>query len=153
MSTALAEQIEVETQMVAFHLAGEIYGMDIAVIHEIILVPEITHIPRTSPDMQGVINLRGKIVPVLDLRKRLHLPAKEATRQTRIIVAEQGEMSVGMVVDDVVGVIRIAKSSIEPPTNLVTSMDIDSILGIGKHNDELIILLNMEHVLAAAKTH
>ncbi len=153
MSTALAEQRSVETQMVAFHLAGEIYAMDIAIIHEIILVPEITHIPRTSPDMQGVINLRGKIVPVLDLRKRLHLPAKEVTRQTRIIVAEQGDMTVGMVVDDVVGVIRIANSSIEPPSNLVTSMDTDSILGVGKHHEDLIILLNMENVLAVAKTH
>ena len=136
-----------EEQLVAFKLGEEVYGVDIALIHEIIRWREITAIPRAASEIEGVINLRGKIVPVLDLRKRLGLPLAEHDGATRIIVAETADSTVGLIVDSVVGVLRIPQASIEPPAPLVASVDIDAIRGIGKISDTLVILLNMDRAL------
>jgi purine-binding chemotaxis protein CheW len=148
MSTVL-EVTEREVQLVAFHLANEIYGVDISVIHEIIRLHEITQIPRTSPDIEGVVNLRGKIVPILDLRRRLGLPAVERDGATRIIVVEVTEFTVGMVVDSVLGVLKLAESHIEPPGPLISDLESDFIRGVGKRDGRLVILLNIQKVLRA----
>ncbi|GDX41129.1 chemotaxis protein CheW [Armatimonadota bacterium] len=148
MSTATLEPEQKENQLVAFHLANEIYAVDISAINEIILLPEITHIPHTSKDILGVINLRGKIVPILDLRKRLGLPYAEATRSTRVIVVEQADSTVGMIVDDVVGVMKIQSSEIEPPSEFIKNLNTNPILGVGKAMDTLLILLNIAQVLS-----
>ncbi len=150
MSVATATRESTETQLVAFHLANEIYGIEISAIHEIILMPEITHIPRAARDVQGVINLRGKIVPVLNLRSHLGLSSAASTRNTRIIVVQKAEMTVGLIVDDVVGVMRIPDTQIEPPSNLITELDTDFIRGVGKQGEQLIILLEMTQVLRHA---
>ncbi len=147
MSTAVLEQETQESQLVAFHLANEVYAVDISAINEIILLPEITHIPHTSQDILGVINLRGKIIPILDLRKRLGLPSAEASRATRVIVVEQAESAVGMIVDDVVGVVKIQSGEVEPPSELITNLDTDYIRGVGKVADSLLILLNLSQIL------
>jgi purine-binding chemotaxis protein CheW len=147
MTTAVAEVSGREEQLVAFRLANEVYGVDIALINEIIRMREVTQIPRTSPDIEGVINLRGKIVPILDLRKRLGLMAAERTNATRIIVVEIADCTVGMVVDGVDGVLRISESSIEPPSQLVSDLNADFIRGVGKSEDKLVILLDMPRVL------
>jgi purine-binding chemotaxis protein CheW len=136
-----------EEQLVAFCLANEIYGVDISLIHEIIRLRDITEIPRTSPDIEGVINLRGKIVPILDLRKRLGLPAVERTGATRIIVVEIADCTVGVVVDAVTGVLRMPDANIEPPSELVSDLDADYIRGVGKADEKLVILLDMPKVL------
>lgn len=146
--TALAvEAMESEQQLVAFQLADEVYGVDISLINEIIRLREITQIPRTAPDIEGVINLRGKIVPVLDLRKRLGLPPTERGNATRIIVVEIADCTVGMIVDGVNGVLRMSEANIEPPSQLVTDLDSDFIRGVGKVDSRLVILLNMPNVL------
>lgn len=147
MAAAALDVYANEEQLVAFCLAGEIYGVDISIIHEIIRLRDITQIPRTSPDIEGVINLRGKIVPILDLRQRLGLTTAERNAMTRIIVVEVEDCTVGMVVDSVTGVLRIPDSSIEPPSELVSDMDADYIRGVGKAEDKLVILLNMHKVL------
>ena len=146
---AVLEATEKEEQLVAFRLANEIYGVDISVIHEIIRLHEITQIPRTSPDIEGVVNLRGRIVPILDLRKRLELPAAERTGGTRIIVVTIRECTVGMVVDSVIGVVKLPESRIEPPSPLVSDLETDFIRGVGKMDDNLVILLNIQKVLRA----
>ena len=138
---------EQEEQLVAFKLGEEVYGLEIALIHEIIRWREITAIPRTASEIEGVINLRGKIVPILDLRQRLGLPGVERGSATRIIVAETADSTVGLIVDSVVGVLRIPQASIEPPSPLVSRIDEDAIRGIGKIADTLVILLNMEKAL------
>lgn len=147
MSNTVLERETIVHQLVAFHLAGEIYALDIAAIHEIILMPEITHIPRTTPDIRGVINLRGKIVPILELRARLGLPQVEQTRNTRIIVVEYSEMTVGMIVDDVVGVVRLPESNVESPSQLITELNNDFIRGVGRHEEQLLILLDIQKLL------
>lgn len=151
MSTAVLIRETIDHQLVAFHLASEIYALDIAAIHEIILMPEITHIPRTTQDIQGVINLRGKIVPILDLRTRLGLPEVAATRNTRIIVVEHNEVTVGMIVDDVVGVIKLSEANIDPPSQLIADLNSDFIQGVGRHEEQLIILLNLQSLLQEAE--
>ncbi|HZO87208.1 MAG TPA: chemotaxis protein CheW [Chthonomonadaceae bacterium] len=144
---AAAEVAVREQQLVAFCLANEIYSIDIALINEIIRLQEITQIPRTSPDIEGVINLRGKIVPILDLRRRLGLPAAEPTATTRIIVVEIADCTVGLIVDSVTGVLRLPESNIEPPSELVSDLNADYIRGVGKTESALILLLDMPRVL------
>lgn len=150
MAVAVQEVSEREEQLVAFNLANEIYGVDIFLINEIIRMREITQIPRTSPDIEGVVNLRGKIVPILDLRKRLGLPEVERNANTRIIIVELSDCTVGMVVDGVTGVLRMRESNIEPPSQLVTDLDADFIRGVGKTDSTLVILLNLDKVLRVA---
>lgn len=150
MSAAVAEVAGKEAQLVAFRLAHEVYGVDISLINEIILWKEITHIPRAAPGIEGVINLRGKIVPILDLRKRLGLPPVSPTAATRIIVVEIAACTVGIVVDSVAGVLYIPENDIEPPSELVSRFDSDTVCGVGKTADMLVILLDMPKVLRLA---
>lgn len=144
---ATLEPAECVQQLVAFHLANETYGVDISLINEIIRVPEITRIPRTGEDVEGVINLRGKIVPIIDLRKRLDLPEVERTGVTRIIVLELTGTIVGVVVDSVTGVLRIPSAEIEAPSELVSDVEFEYIRGVGKSDNALVILLNMHKAL------
>ena len=139
--------IEVEEQFVAFRLADEIYGIPIMLVHEIIRSCDITQIPRTADYVRGVVNLRGKIVPVIDLRKRLGLPDVEQTNSTRIVVVEVDENVVGMIVDAVTEVFRIPESQIEPPVELVADVENDLIRGVGKKEDQLIILLDIPRTI------
>jgi purine-binding chemotaxis protein CheW len=147
MTATMTERAEREEQLVAFTLGGETYGIDIAAIQEIIRLPEITPIPRTAPDVEGVINLRGKIVPIVDLRARLGLSSLARTPLSRVIVVQVGENTVGLIVDGVAGVLHLPTSSIEPPSELVSAIDENHIRGVGKANDALIILLNVETIL------
>lgn len=147
MAAALMEIRDGEEQLVAFQLAGEIYGINISLIHEIIRMREITHIPRTTKEIEGVINLRGKIVPILDLRSRLGMSPGERTSDTRIIVVEIAHCTVGMIVDGVTGVLSLSEDSVEPPSKLVSDLETDFIRGVGKLNGQLVILLNMQNVI------
>ncbi|NLW06859.1 MAG: chemotaxis protein CheW [Clostridia bacterium] len=136
-----------ETQVVVFQLAGETYGIDINHVQEIIRMQNITEIPGTSTFIEGVINLRGRIIPVIDLRKRFNLPLADNTQNTRIIVVEMGQMTVGMVVDSVSEVLRLPTASIEPPPPMICGIDVAYLQGVGKQDDRLIILLELDKVL------
>lgn len=148
------EAVERELQLVAFRLAKEIYGIDIAAINEIIRPQEVTHVPRSAEDLEGIINLRGKIVPIVNLRRRLGLPDNEEAdgggtlaSSRRVIVVNYDGSLVGLEVDSVVGVLRLPETLIEKPAEMVESVDSEFVLGVGKHQEELIILLNVETVL------
>jgi purine-binding chemotaxis protein CheW len=143
-TTSLQEQQE---HLVAFQLAGELYGIPIRLVHEIIRPCEITRIPRSPHYVLGVINLRGKIIPVVDLRLRLDLPREEASRATRIIVVNAEQGVVGMRVDAVTEVLRLSESRIEYPSEFVADVEADFIRGVGKHENGLVILLDVEKVL------
>lgn len=137
-----------EMQLVVFDLAAEYYGVDIGDVREIIRMQAITRVPGAPPFVEGVINLRGKVVPVVDLRKRLRLKAGEQTKESRIVVVDIGGRDVGVIVDAVTEVLRIPLSSIEPPSSMITNVDSDYLRGIAKLESKLIILLDLGKVLS-----
>ena len=136
-----------EEQLVVFTLANETYGIAISTVNEIIRMQDITEVPRTPDFVEGVINLRGRIVPVIDLRKRFGLEAAEATQASRIMVVELQGLTVGMIVDSVSEVLRLPTDSIEPTPAIASGVDSAYLKGVGKWDDRLIILLDIEKVL------
>ncbi|QIA27872.1 chemotaxis protein CheW [Thermaerobacter sp. PB12/4term] len=136
--------------LVLFRLAGEDYGIDVGCVREIITWQQPTRVPRTPPFVEGIINLRGHIIPVLDLRRRLSLPEGSRERSTRIVVVEQGTTVVGLVVDAVSEVVRLPAGTIEPPAE-VLAVDASFIEGIARHGDRLILVLQPGQVLAPAE--
>lgn len=135
-------------QLVVFSVADEIYGVDIHQVKEIIRVPEITRVPRTPDFVEGVVNLRGSVIPVLDLRKRFGFSAGEASSDQRIVVMEMGEQTVGMIVDSVSEVLQVDVERIEPASPYVVTVDSQYISGIAKLGERLIILLDANRVLS-----
>ena len=121
-----------EEQLVVFTLANETYGVDISTVNEIIRMQEITEVPMTPDFVEGVINLRGRIVPVIDLRKRFNLEMAEVTQSSRIIVVELNDITVGMIVDSVSEVLRLPKENTEPTPPMVSGVDSAYLKGVGK---------------------
>jgi purine-binding chemotaxis protein CheW len=140
-----------------FKLDHEEYGLAILRVREIIGLMDITRVPRTKEFIRGVINLRGKVIPVVDLRLKFNMPAIEATDQTVIIVVQwtAGNVSttMGILVDEVLEVMNIAGEQIEPPPELYSrNGETDFILGIGKADKRVICLLDIEQVLSKDET-
>ncbi len=133
-------------QLVTFFLGGEVYGIDILAVQEIIRMQNITDVPRTADYVEGVINLRGKVIPIIDLRKRFNLVASEETKDSRIIVVEIHHKIIGMIVDGVSKVIRLNADLVEPPSLIVGGADYNYIKGVGRINDQLVILLDIEKI-------
>ena len=146
----MAEQTDTATEMqlVVFDLASEYYGVDIGDVREIIRMQTVTRVPGAPPYVEGIINLRGQVIPVVDLRKRLELAVGEQTNESRIVWLTINGQDVGVIVDAVTEVLRIPLSSIEPPSSMVSSVDSDYLRGIAKLESRLIILLDMTKVLA-----
>jgi purine-binding chemotaxis protein CheW len=136
-----------ELQLVVFDLASEYYGVDISDVREIIRMQSITRVPGTPEYLEGVLNLRGKIAPVVDLRKRLNLKVTGQTRESRIVVIDIDSRDVGVIVDGVTEVLRIPLSSIEPPAQMLQSVDSIHLKGIAQIQDKLVILLDMSSIL------
>ena len=137
-----------EMQVVVFDLASEFYGVDIGDVREIIRMQTVTRVPGAPPYVEGIINLRGQVIPVVDLRKRLELVIGEQTNESRIVWVTISGQDVGVIVDAVTEVLRIPLSSIEPPSSMVSSVDSDYLRGIAKLDSRLIILLDLGKVLA-----
>jgi purine-binding chemotaxis protein CheW len=133
-------------QLVTFFLGDEVYGIDILVVQEIIRMQNITDVPRTADYVEGVINLRGKVIPIIDLRKRFNLTVGEETKDTRIIVVEIQDKIIGMIVDGVSKVLRLSASLVEPPSPIVGGVDSNYIKGVGKTTDQLVILLDLTKI-------
>lgn len=141
-----------DQQVVVFQLAKESYGVDIAKVQEIKAMSPITAVPRAPDFIEGVINLRGQITPVVNLHTRFGLERGENTKETRIIVVNMEDEWVGLIVDSVSEVMRLAEESIEQPSDLVATVDADFIRGIAKVNEErLIILLDLDRMLCATR--
>ncbi|WP_457570986.1 chemotaxis protein CheW [Desulfovulcanus sp.] len=135
-------------QLVTFRIGEEEFGVDILRVQEIIRTMEITRVPQSPDFVEGVINLRGKVIPIIDLRKRFGMEVKEHDKHTRIIVVEINNMIVGFVVDAVSEVLRIPADTVEPPPPVVAGVDAEYISGVGKLDDRLLILLDLERVLS-----
>jgi purine-binding chemotaxis protein CheW len=136
-----------ETQVVGFQVGRETYGVPITSLHEIVRVPEITAVPDAPDYMEGVINLRGKIVSVLDLRKRFGKTAGPLHRRSRILVVEHKGRLAGMIVDAASEVLKIPESEIEPAPAMMLEGGLDCVTGLGKYKGRLIILLDVGKVL------
>jgi purine-binding chemotaxis protein CheW len=138
-----------QLQLVTFEVAGEEFAVDILAVQEINRMMELTRVPQSPPEVEGVINLRGKIIPVLDLRKRFNLPVGDKNEQNRIIVVEIRKRVLGFIVDRVHEVLRISSSIVEPAPAMVCSIDSDFIAGVGKLDDRLLILLDLAKLFDA----
>ncbi|MCX5810670.1 MAG: chemotaxis protein CheW [Proteobacteria bacterium] len=133
-------------QLVTFKLENDEFGVDILKVQEINRMMNITKIPNTPSFTEGVINLRGKIIPIIDLRKKLGFESKAYDKATRIIVIELDGIVLGFVVDSVSEVLRIPRNTIEPPPSIIGGVESDYIEGVGKLEDRLLILLELEKV-------
>jgi purine-binding chemotaxis protein CheW len=139
------------TQVVSFKLGPEEYGVDIAQVQEINRMVAVTNVPRAPVFMEGVINLRGQLIPIIDLRTRFGMPRAEHTKNTRIVVTEIGTKRVGMVVDSVSEVLRLPLEAIEPAPDMITGVDTEYIRGVGKMDDRLIILLDLAKIVTGSE--
>jgi len=140
-----------EEQVVVLELAGEAYGVEIGRVEEIIRMQPITRIPNGPAFIEGVTNLRVRVIPVLDLRKRFGLPTSEPTRRSRIVVGELGQHTVGLMVDGVSEVLLVSAEAVEPPSTLVTTSDSAFLRGVAKLGERLILLLDLSRILTRAE--
>jgi len=147
-SLARADEAGDLLQLVTFTIANEEFGLDILLVQEIIRLMPITKVPRAPEFVEGVINLRGKVIPIMDLRRRFGLEAREHDSHTRIIVVELPTLIVGFVVDAVSEVLRIPSGTVEPPPPLVAGIDAEYIKGVGKLEDRLLILIDLDQLLS-----
>jgi len=134
-------------QFVEFKLGDEVYGIDILQVKTIERMMSITRVPKAPDFVEGVINLRGEIVPVIDLKKRFDLPASETTDNTRIIIVTVDDLTVGMIVDSATEVVHLPENAIEPAPAITGGIDSNYLDGVGKIEDKLLILLNSAKVL------
>jgi purine-binding chemotaxis protein CheW len=135
-------------QLVSFVVGTEEFAISILSVQEINRMMQITRVPQSPPFIEGVINLRGKIIPVMDLRKRFGLDKLEDLADARIIVVEVQGRVIGFTVDRVNEVLRLAADIVEPPPAMVCSIDSDFVKGVGKLNDRLLILLDLEKLFS-----
>ncbi len=135
-------------QLVSFTIGNEEFGVDILFVHEINRMIQITKVPNSPSFVDGVINLRGRVIPVIDLRTKFGIERKEHDNNTRIIVVEVAGKTVGFIVDAVKEVLRIPKSITEPPPEIVTGINSEFIMAVGKLEDRLITLIDLEKILS-----
>ena len=140
-------------QVVSFKLATEEYGVDISQVQEIIRMVEITHVPRAPRFMEGVINLRGQLIPIIDLRTRFGMPRAEQTKSTRIVVTEIGSKRVGIVVDSVSEVLNLPIENVEAAPEMIAGVGTEYIQGVGKMAERLIIMLDLTMVISVDEKH
>lgn len=146
--TQVAERGEL-IQLVSFSLAQEEYGVDVLKVREIIRMPSITRVPNTPHYVEGVINLRGKVIPIISMRKRFSLSEAEYDKQTRIMVMDVAGELMGFIVDAVSEVIRISGSEIQPSPAVVTSgIDQECIAGVINQAERLLVLLDLEKMFS-----
>jgi purine-binding chemotaxis protein CheW len=143
----IAERGSGELQLVSFKIGSEEFGVDILKVQEINRMVEITKVPQAPHYVEGVINLRGKVIPIVDLRKRFSLDLKEHDKNTRIVVVDIGGNIMGMIVDSVSEVLRLPSSTIEPPPEIVTGINSEYIKGVAKLDDRLLIFLDLSKVI------
>ncbi len=136
-------------QLVSFNIGDEEFAVDILRVQEIIRIVEITKVPKSPPFVEGVINLRGKVIPIIDLRKRFNLEERKTTKETRIIVVDIDGKVIGLIVDSVSEVLRLPSDTIEPPPPIVAGIESEYIKGVGKLDDRLLILLDLNKIFSS----
>jgi purine-binding chemotaxis protein CheW len=132
---------------VSFRLANEEYGIEITKVQEIILVGEVTRVPQTSAYIKGLINLRSTVIPIVDLRLRFGMPEEPTNDETRIMVMNVAGKTIGIVVDAVSEVLRIAQDQVAPPPPTVSGLGRDYLTGLAKLDKRMLILLDVDRLL------
>jgi purine-binding chemotaxis protein CheW len=139
-------------QLVSFKIGSEEYGIDILKVQEINRMPDITKVPQAPHYVDGVINLRGKVIPIINTRRKFALAEKESDKDTRIVVVDiKGEV-IGLVVDSVNEVLRIPPSIVEPPPHVTVDSGADYITGVARLDDRLLILLDLARLVGETTT-
>ncbi len=153
MAEQTAEAIAEVIQIVNFRLGSEEFGVEITSVREITRVADITRIPESSSFIQGVMNLRGQVIAVIDLAKRFGIPPREELSESaRIVVTEIGKHTIGILVDEVPEVARLTKEDIEPaPEAIQGKGERDYIKGVGKLGERLIVILDLEKILVTSE--
>jgi len=136
-----------DQQIVGFRVGRETFGVPIDLVHEIVRVPEITAVPDSPACVEGVINLRGKIISIVDLRKRFGEKVVTHTKKNRILVVEIDAKMVGLVVDAASEVLKLPQESISPPPNVFAEDDVQYVTGVGKLGERLILMVDLQKVL------
>jgi len=136
-----------ELQVVGFRIGRETFGLPISIVREIVRVPEITSVPNAPDYIEGVINLRGRIIPIVDLRKRFGETSFQPDKKNRIVVVELETRAIGLIVHSASEVLRIPPSDIEEPHNVFKEGELNYITGVGKLNGRLVILLDLNRIL------
>jgi purine-binding chemotaxis protein CheW len=136
-----------EEQLVTFKLGKEEFGVDIMKVQEIIKIPPVTFVPRAPRFIEGVINLRGNVIPVISLKERFKMETTGSTNDARIIVIQVNGRTMGVMVDQVTEVIRIPEDAIEPPPPVAVGIDSGYLRGVGKIEDRLIVLLELDTII------
>ncbi len=139
--------IEKDLQIVGFRIGRETFGLPIGAVREIVRVPEITSVPNAPDFIEGVINLRGRIIPVVDLRKRFGETVGPPNKKNRIVVVEVENRLLGLMVNSASEVLKIPPSEIEAPHSVFQEGDLNYITGVGKLHGRLVILLDLSKVL------
>ncbi|WP_077617836.1 chemotaxis protein CheW [Bacillus sinesaloumensis] len=142
----MSEQAEM-LKVIVFSLLDEEYGIPVSQVRSIEKVQHITRVPRTAPFVKGVINLRGVVTPIIDLRTRFAMPETAYKDSTRIIIVATEDVEVGLIVDTANDVMDIPVDTIEPPPEIVGSVEIEYLEGVAKLDKRLLILLNLDRVL------
>jgi len=136
-------------QLISFSVGEEEYGLELPRVKEVIRVRQTTWLPGAPSFVKGIINLRGDVIPIIDLRDKFGLESREYTAQTRVIVVEVEGRLLGLVVDSASQVVRIPADMIEPPPAVPGGLSKGLITGVGKMEDRLVVLLNADSILTA----
>jgi purine-binding chemotaxis protein CheW len=136
-----------DIQIVGFRIGRETFGLPIAMVREIVRVPEITSVPNAPDYIEGVINLRGRIIPVVDLRKRFGEKVIEPSKRNRIVVVELESRAIGLIVNSASEVIKIPPSDIEAPHSVFQEGELNYITGVGKFRGRLVMMLDLSKIL------
>lgn len=141
--------VEPQVQVVTFRIGGSEFGLDVFSVHEIVRHEGVAPLPQAPPFVEGVVDVRGVLFPVVDLRRRFELPASGESEDARIVLAELGGRRLGLVVDQVTEVMRVPEPSISDPPDYVRGIGAEYIRGIARVDGRLIILIDMERVLSS----
>jgi purine-binding chemotaxis protein CheW len=143
--------MEKELQIVGLRIGRETFGLPISIVREVVRVPEITAVPNAPNHIEGVINLRGRIIPILDLRKRFGDKLPEPNKKNRVVVVELETRAIGLIVNSASEVLRIKPSDIEPPHNIFQEGELNFITGVGKLNGRLVMMLDLNRILQSGE--
>ncbi len=147
MNQVITEEYSDSLKSIVFQLNTEEYALPVRYVGSIETMMNITRVPQAPVYVKGVLNLRGVVTPILDLRERFGFLSQEDTESTRIIILKMDDMDVGLIVDAAYDVVNIPQNTIEPPPEVIGSAKVDYIQGVAKFNDRLLILLDLEKVL------
>jgi len=146
-----SEQPRREIQLACFRIGGEMYALDILRIKEIIRPQKLTPVPKAPPFIEGVINLRGAVIPVVDLRKRFDHAAGGTDRKTRVIICAISGKVIGLIVDEVTEVRRYSRQEVQPAPQFLRGKGAEFFLGVCRRDDDLVMLLDLERILSSGE--